>query len=498
MIGQRIASHGRIGRDGLYLSWVDDDTIQVDAGACSLPNGGVVSLAAAQNVTFAALDTGARAVGKDYYVFATPHGIKLSEIPQVFPATKVAPDGYTADNSRLLGYFHNGKDYAGGGADGAIFQYSVTSNDLINFAYPYRAHADLAAGVPLPGMVKVGGVALGIYQASRENATASSVGTVNYPTSRYGVVPWANISGWVAMMVAAAAGCRLPTWAEWLGAVQLNPGSTTPALVNGNTAHGSASDDAYLAPPGALTSALAGLGAGNLSAGLYKYKVTLVNATGETNGGTANAGTTVVDPGVDGQVALSAIPTGATGTTARKIYRTTAGGSTYKLLATIDDNTTTTHIDNVADASLGANEPSWNTTGAQQGTADPTQGGRTLTGTGPRTGSHGASGAGRSWYTPAGLADAVGNCWEWVGQFFGGLKTTSPGSNRSWGYNDDLAHNFQGQAFNPDTGGYTEGLPALLIVGGHWNDGSNAGVRAALANNSPGHSFASISFRVAR
>ena len=37
---------------------------------------------------------------------------------------------------------------------------------------------------------------------------------------------------------------------------------------------------------------------------------------------------------------------------ARKIYRTKAGGSTYWLLATIADNTTTTYTDTAADASL--------------------------------------------------------------------------------------------------------------------------------------------------
>lgn len=53
-------------------------------------------------------------------------------------------------------------------------------------------------------------------------------------------------------------------------------------------------------------------------------------------------------------VALSSIPTGPAGTTARKVYRTAAGGSTYKLLTTISNNSTTTYSDTTADASLGA------------------------------------------------------------------------------------------------------------------------------------------------
>jgi len=39
--------------------------------------------------------------------------------------------------------------------------------------------------------------------------------------------------------------------------------------------------------------------------------------------------------------------------------------------------------------------------------------------------------------------------------------------------------------------------PALLHVGGNWNNGSNAGVRAANANNSPGNANTNIGFRLA-
>ncbi len=117
-----------------------------------------------------------------------------------------------------------------------------------------------------------------------------------------------------------------------------------------------------LAPPGPLTSAL-GTGVGNVDNGLHKYKVTLTNATGETEAGTANAGTTVVDKAVNGKIELTAIPIGAAGTTSRKIYRTVAGGAVYKLLATIADNVTTIYTDNIADVSLGVDAPSNNTTG---------------------------------------------------------------------------------------------------------------------------------------
>lgn len=115
--------------------------------------------------------------------------------------------------------------------------------------------------------------------------------------------------------------------------------------------------------PGALTSALAGAGAGNVDNGLHKYRVTFVTADGETEGGTVNAGTTVADKTVDGKISLTAVPVGTSGVvTSRKIYRTTAGGSVYKLLTTLADNTTTTYTDNTADAGLGANAPTTNGT----------------------------------------------------------------------------------------------------------------------------------------
>lgn len=114
--------------------------------------------------------------------------------------------------------------------------------------------------------------------------------------------------------------------------------------------------------PGAATAALAGLGAGNVNSGTHSYKVTFVTAGGETDAG-AVSGTVTTTAG-DGQVSLSAIPTGSTFVTSRKVYRTAAGNAVtgpWLLLATIADNTTTTYADNIADASLTTAIPSVNT-----------------------------------------------------------------------------------------------------------------------------------------
>lgn len=115
--------------------------------------------------------------------------------------------------------------------------------------------------------------------------------------------------------------------------------------------------------PGIIAAALPGTPvAGNVDNGAHRYRATFVTADGETDGGTVSAAVTVADKSVNGKVSLTAIPLGGALVTSRKLYRTAAAGSTYLLLATIADNSTTTYTDNIADASLGAGVPSTNTT----------------------------------------------------------------------------------------------------------------------------------------
>jgi len=132
-------------------------------------------------------------------------------------------------------------------------------------------------------------------------------------------------------------------------------------LINGCTSPTAFTVKTSETAPGAATDDLAGAGAGNLSAGAYTYKITFVTASGETAGGTTSGGVTVVTPGANGKVALTAIPLGSNLVTARKIYRTAADGSQHKLVATLADNTTTTYTDNIADASLTTNVPTTST-----------------------------------------------------------------------------------------------------------------------------------------
>ena len=55
------------------------------------------------------------------------------------------------------------------------------------------------------------------------------------------------------------------------------------------------------------------------------------------------------------QVQLTTVPIGGTGVTGRKLYRTAANQTQLKFLASLSNNTSTTYLDAVPDASLGAN-----------------------------------------------------------------------------------------------------------------------------------------------
>ena len=98
----------------------------------------------------------------------------------------------------------------------------------------------------------------------------------------------------------------------------------------------------------------------NTAGATFKYAYTNVDETGES------IGSPVTDVVVIGAfqwgVPVTQIRVGEIGTTQRKIYRSEANGSTLKLLATLDDNTTTVYHDLIADGSLGATMPTSSTT----------------------------------------------------------------------------------------------------------------------------------------
>jgi len=117
--------------------------------------------------------------------------------------------------------------------------------------------------------------------------------------------------------------------------------------------------DLPVSPPGQCNAALhTGIA---LEIGYYEYAVTFVAATGETLAGTRRSLTTTSG---NQKVDLSAVPTGPSGVTGRRIYRTAVGGGALKLVAEIADNVTTTYLDETPDAGLGAAPPTLNTSGS--------------------------------------------------------------------------------------------------------------------------------------
>lgn len=145
--------------------------------------------------------------------------------------------------------------------------------------------------------------------------------------------------------------------------VVFTPPAIEPLTVSEVLAHLLIDESGQEPPPSAVAIALAApVAPGNVDNGAHRYRATFVTADGETQAGTASAALTVADKTVNGQVSLTAIPLGGQFVTARKLYRTLAGGSVYYLLATIANNTATTYTDNIADSSLGIEAPSTNTT----------------------------------------------------------------------------------------------------------------------------------------
>lgn len=148
-----------------------------------------------------------------------------------------------------------------------------------------------------------------------------------------------------------------------MGLIQVTPPALEPLTLAEVRTHLRLDASNVEPAPDAPIAALAGAGAGGVTAGAHRYRVTFVTVDGETDGGTISGVVTVVDAAVNGKVALSGIPVGGAAVTARKLYRTAAAGAVYLLLATLADNTTTTYTDSIADAALGAGAPTSNTTG---------------------------------------------------------------------------------------------------------------------------------------
>jgi len=100
------------------------------------------------------------------------------------------------------------------------------------------------------------------------------------------------------------------------------------------------------------------VGGGSLTTvSTYKWAITFVTATAESNGSTTVGSLTLT--GANNKIDLTGIPLGpaGSGTTKRRIYRTKAGGAIYYFEEAINDNVTTIASLDIADSALGAEMP---------------------------------------------------------------------------------------------------------------------------------------------
>ncbi|GHO45197.1 hypothetical protein [Ktedonospora formicarum] len=105
------------------------------------------------------------------------------------------------------------------------------------------------------------------------------------------------------------------------------------------------------APSAPTLTASSGTG---LGIGVYKYAVTFISADG---GETLPSTTASITTTSGNQSAFLTPPIGPAGATGRNIYRTKVGGTALFRVAQLNDNTSTTYTDTLADASVGPAAP---------------------------------------------------------------------------------------------------------------------------------------------
>lgn len=101
--------------------------------------------------------------------------------------------------------------------------------------------------------------------------------------------------------------------------------------------------------------AASGGSAADLS-GVYSYKLTFVNSNLVESDVSPVGNTITINNEVIDLTSLAVAPA-SFGIESRRLYRTDDSGSTYKRIATISDNTTTTYIDEITSAAAGVDAP---------------------------------------------------------------------------------------------------------------------------------------------
>lgn len=197
----------------------------------------------------------------------------------------------------------------------------------------------------------------GIFDYQKSDQTSQKIGTTLTGLYKF------DTNHWTAIDLANCGGARTGTATDLFDAAIYNDLLCLGNGVDANVKYDgtNAYNLGITGPTDPCSAALAGAGAGNLSDGVYQYKITFYNSSlghesnpSDDNTVEQSVSVTVADHTTDGKVALTSIPVSTDAqVNKRKIYRTTADGAVFLYLATINDNSTTTYTDNIADTSLG-------------------------------------------------------------------------------------------------------------------------------------------------
>lgn len=189
----------------------------------------------------------------------------------------------------------------------------------------------------------------GLY--TRENNTGAETMVAFYGGSGW-TLAGTSFSTLASAQSVFTAGIRVAA-AQYQGHMFVGNGGVIPYKYNGTdfTRHG-----VY---PATSTMTAATAPTGVALTGSYSYKMTYVNSQsveGDVNPVSNTLSVTTQD------IRLTNIPTApqSFGVASRRLYRTTNAGTSYKRVATIADNTTTTYDDAIADGALGATAPTDN------------------------------------------------------------------------------------------------------------------------------------------
>lgn len=231
-----------------------------------------------------------------------------------------------------------------GTTPGSVFgglAWHATSGQLVG-SYLYKVSFVTAGGETLASSASAAVAPTGVTSPSGATLTATTGGALT-PSSSY----WYGVA-FVTSLGETDAATGLT--------VTLNAAQNAVSLTNISTA----ADNRVLARR--IYRGVAG------STTLYALATIADNTTTTYTDTTADTGLDFATPALTenragyGAVTLTSLPVSADSrVTGRKLYRTIAGGSTYLLVGSIGDNTSTAWTDTVADASLGQAEPTKST-----------------------------------------------------------------------------------------------------------------------------------------